>query len=250
MNEMPEPTAKVWQEYLTTGFGRLHPFTPQEYALYARYFRKNYSPYLPPDRDAAVLDVGCGPGHFLYYLHGEGYRAYKGIDLSRECVEMCRRQGLNARQADAFEHLAERAGTLDAIVCNDVLEHLPKERGFRFVEHCRAALKEEGVLIVKVPNSACPIVGARARYSDITHETGFTAHSLRTLLLCGGFGVVEVYEPDIYVTRNPLANVAARAAFCALTVGFKLLFRLYGVATRELMTKHIFAVARRSSRGE
>jgi 2-polyprenyl-3-methyl-5-hydroxy-6-metoxy-1,4-benzoquinol methylase len=244
MSPQSEPTDKVWQEYLSTGFGRLHPCTPQEYALYARYYGKNYGPFLPADRGAAILDVGCGPGHFLHYLRSRGYSAYEGIDLSPECVEVCRGQGLAAQQADAFEYLAAHRGALDAIVCNDVLEHMPKERGFRFAEQCRAALKEGGVLIIKVPNSAAPIVGARARYSDITHETGFTAHSLRTLLLISGFRQVDVREPDIYVTRNPLANVAGRAAFCVMSAGFRVLFRLYGIATRELMTKHIFAVAR------
>ena len=164
MSEQPDLRAKVWREYMTSGFGLLHACTPQEYARYARYYGKNYGPFLPADRAAAILDIGCGPGHFLFYLQGQGYSAYEGIDLSPECVEVCRSQGLRAQQADAFEYLAARRGALDAIVCNDVLEHLPKDLGFRLAEQCRAALKPGGVLIIKVPNSAAPIVGARARY--------------------------------------------------------------------------------------
>ena len=32
----------------------------------------NYTPWLPADRDAAVLDVGCGPGRVLAFLAARG----------------------------------------------------------------------------------------------------------------------------------------------------------------------------------
>ncbi len=234
---------KVLTDYVTTGFGELHSCSPDEYELYCRYFARNYNRHLPSDRAAAILDVGCGPGHFLYYLKKRGYTNYLGIDLSEECLEVCRQNQLRASKADAFEYLAAKAGTFDAIVSNDLFEHLPKDRGFALAELCRKALKEGAPLIVKVPNSACPVVGARARYSDITHEMGFTAHSLRTLLLVSGFTEVEVFSPDIYVTRNPVANLAGKALFALVTAVFRVLYYLYGVRTKELMTKHIIAVA-------
>ena len=237
--------SKVYDSYISRGFGEVHGFSPREYQLYFRYFSKNYDRYMPQAKDAVILDVGCGGGDFLYYLRKRGYTNCQGIDFSDECVDLCKRNSLTAQRADAFEYLSSKAGCFDAIVSNDVLEHLDKDQGFRLVELCWQALKEDGVLIIKVPNTACPVVGSRARYSDITHEMGFTDHSLRTLLLTCGFTEVHIFGPDIYVTRNPLANIAGKTLFYVVTAMFRVLYYLYGVRTRQVMTKHMIAVTRK-----
>ena len=51
--------------------------------------------------------------------------------------------------------------------------------------------------------------------------------------------------PDIYVTRNPLLNVAARTAFRLATAWYRALYVLYGIKMRHVMTKSILAVARK-----
>ncbi len=185
----------------------------------ARFFRKNYGRHLPKDRAARILDLGCGPGHFLYYLQKDGYTDYLGIDSSPECLEFCRERGLNAGLADAFVHLAENAGRYDAVVCNEFFEHLPKDRAFELARLCRLALSDGGVLLIKVPNMACPVAATRSRYEDITHETGYVDESLRTMLEVSGFGEVDVLAPDIYVSRHSTVNFAARMA-CRLTTAW------------------------------
>ena len=237
---------KVYERYITTGFDEVTTFSPREYELYFRYFSRNYDQYLPHDKDSAILDVACGPGHFLYYLKKRGYKNYTGIDISSECLEVCTRFELNAKKAEAFEYLSDRKGIFEAIVCNEFFEHLKKEQAFSLAELCREALKKGGVLIVKVPNTACPVVGSRARYSDITHEMGYTDHSLRTVLLAVGFQNVQVFGPDIYVTQNAVANVVGKVLFHAVTAMFRCLYILYGVKFKHVMTKNLVAVARKS----
>ena len=57
-------------------------------------------------RDASgVLDIGCGRGELLEVLRDAGVAA-RGIDLSAECVAVCRSKGLDAEQADLFTFLA------------------------------------------------------------------------------------------------------------------------------------------------
>jgi 2-polyprenyl-3-methyl-5-hydroxy-6-metoxy-1,4-benzoquinol methylase len=240
--------AKVFRTYLHSGFGEVHSLSARERALYCRFFRKNYAPHLPARRDARILDVGCGAGHFLHYLRSEGYTDAAGIDTSPECIALCAEQGLNPQQADAFEYLKENPGRFDAIVCNEVFEHLPKERGDELAGLCLNALCNGGVMMIKVPNAACPVVGTRSRYCDITHETGFTSHSLKMLLTVAGFRDVRVVAPDIYVTSNPVANIAGRCLFGVVTAVFRLLYRLYGVRTTPVMTKSLLAVARPGAR--
>ncbi|MCP5118920.1 MAG: hypothetical protein GY953_49545, partial [bacterium] len=60
-----------------------------------------------------ILDIGCGRGEFLQVLKDAGVAA-RGIDSSDELVRLCRSRGLEAEQADLFEHLAGvEEGSLD-----------------------------------------------------------------------------------------------------------------------------------------
>ncbi|MBM3335202.1 hypothetical protein FJY63_11125, partial [Candidatus Sumerlaeota bacterium] len=43
-----------------------HGGSEREYELYARQWARVFLRFLPRDRSAAILDVGCGAGHCLY----------------------------------------------------------------------------------------------------------------------------------------------------------------------------------------
>jgi 2-polyprenyl-3-methyl-5-hydroxy-6-metoxy-1,4-benzoquinol methylase len=246
--EMKPYAQRVYDHYVSTGYGRIHRFSRTEYDLYARFFHRNYSPHLPESRDARILDLGCGPGHFLYFLREAGYRNYLGVDASKECVEICRDMNLEADQADIQEYLQGQSGDCAVIVCNELFEHLDKVQAFELADLCRTALAPAGALLVKVPNMACPVGANRSRYADVTHETGYTDHSLKTLLQVCGFASVSVYGPDIYVTRSVCANVAGRLAFRIASVWFRALELLYGIETPHLMTKSVLAIGIKSDR--
>lgn len=48
----------------------------------------------PGDRSTRILDIGCGFGHILRALHGNGYEKAEGVDVSFEAVEHCIDSGL------------------------------------------------------------------------------------------------------------------------------------------------------------
>src|ERR1022692_3702971 len=113
------------------------PAQPEfDYARFAERFRGSedyvkkgqrfYLPYFTGRRE--VLDIGCGRGEFLELMREAGVPA-RGIDLSRESVEVCRRKGLQADAADLYTHLADLPeASLDGIFSAQVVEHLPPER--------------------------------------------------------------------------------------------------------------------------
>src|SRR4029077_17629547 len=71
-----------------------------------------------------VLDIGCGRGEFLELMRDAGIPA-RGIDLSRESVDLCRAKGLKADDADLFAYLAAQPdASFDGIFCAQVVEHL------------------------------------------------------------------------------------------------------------------------------
>lgn len=68
--------------------------------------------------ESAILDVGCGAGHFLRELKRDGFTRLTGADpyLREEIHE----PGLNTYR----QHLSEMTGTFDLIILNHAFEHM------------------------------------------------------------------------------------------------------------------------------
>ena len=233
-----------YDDYIDTHLGHVHK---DDYEVMARYFDKNYS-RLIKTKDARILDVGCGMGHFLYYLKKFGYHNTTGIDLSPACIDDCLAKGFgtqaNLHVADMMTFLAEKETSFDLIVMNDVIEHLPKEEIVKSLQLARNALADKGRLIVKVVNSANPITGAASRYVDFTHTVGFTEESLAQVLRMAGFVALEMRAQDIWVF-NPLVNFVGKSGQWLFNNLFRILTLLYGRKTTKIFTKDMIAVAYR-----
>ena len=93
--------------------------------------------------------------------------------------------------ATTVELLGERPGELAAVTATDLLEHLTKPEVLATFDAVAAALRPGGRFIARVPNAVSPF-GGHIRYGDFTHETWYTARSVRQLAAAAGFGPVEV----------------------------------------------------------
>src|SRR5438132_1029807 len=69
--------------------------------------------WLPQDKSAACLDLGCGPGNVLYMLRELGYSSIAGVDLSEAWMPIARQICPNVIQADAREYLRARHREFD-----------------------------------------------------------------------------------------------------------------------------------------
>lgn len=234
---------QAYAHYLSTHFGGDIREGDESFALQERYFRKNYLPHLPQRRDARIVDLGCGLGHFLFFLQRAGYANILGVDVGRQCIEFCQSRGFPVVEEEIASHLDQHPERADAFILNDVLEHQTKDQMWVLLELMRERLVPGGVALIKVPNVAHPLLGASSRYLDITHELGFTENSLEQVLLMAGFADVRVFGPDIYVTTNPLVNVTARATAGLLDRLFSFLFKFYGRTETTIFRKNIVAVA-------
>ncbi|MCP5116346.1 MAG: methyltransferase domain-containing protein [bacterium] len=139
-----------------------------------------------------ILDIGCGRGEFLQVLKDAGIAA-RGIDSSEELVRMCKGKGLEAEQADLFEHLRALPGaSLDGIFCAQVIEHLPPHRVPEFVQLAAEALEPNGLLAIETPNPECLAIFATHFYLDPTHTRPIPAPLLAFYLEESGFGHIDV----------------------------------------------------------
>ncbi|HXX69679.1 MAG TPA: class I SAM-dependent methyltransferase [Polyangiaceae bacterium] len=190
-------TEKVLARYRTSGFSDTDRGAVDEgYGALLRW--------LPADRAARILDLGCGGGEFLDFLRRAHYVRAEGIDVSPEQVERCRARGLErvGQSSDSRAFLRAHPRAFDAVVMNDVLEHIPKAQCIDTLEDIRGALVKGGTLLVKVPNAA-NVFGLVARYLDFTHEIAFTEHSLRQVLLAAGYADVEVGGLNVALEMRP-----------------------------------------------
>jgi len=90
-----------------------------------RYIRKSFGNFLPIDKGASILEIGCGFGACLKSLAELGYSNCSGIDLSDEqiryAIDVLKLN--NVQKVDAIEFLRTKANTFNCILALDFLEH-------------------------------------------------------------------------------------------------------------------------------
>ena len=212
------------------------------YRTFGQFYKVNYGRHLPPEKDASILVVSCGPGYFVNYLNDRGYTTVLGIDSDAEKVEHGRRRGLNCRYGTAFEELERAPGPFDVVICEQELNHLTKSEMVEFLELVWSKLRPGGRILCHGLNGANPIVGAETLAQNFDHFNTFTSYSLEQVLELAGFDRIETYGLHLYVFYMNPFNYVAWAVSGTLSVLFRGLFILYGKSNR-IFTKKIAAVA-------
>jgi SAM-dependent methyltransferase len=182
-----------YKRYLSLGMARATKTDEFTLRQFRAIYKVNQGRFLPEKRDAAVLDIGCGMGHFLDYLKHENYTNIHAIDIGEEPAEFCRKNfSSNVRhEPDPVKYLKDHYRKFEAITMNHVIEHLYKSELFPYLDAVREALVPGGVYIAATPNMAA-ITGCMMRYANLTHEVGFTEFSMQSLLEAAGFERVTV----------------------------------------------------------
>jgi nucleoside-diphosphate-sugar epimerase/2-polyprenyl-3-methyl-5-hydroxy-6-metoxy-1,4-benzoquinol methylase len=218
------------------------------YASFGQFYRANYLEHVPPDKDANILVISCGPGYFVNLLKDEGYSRVFGIDSDPEKVRFAEDKGLNCRVERAFPYLKNTQEIYDVIFCEQEINHLTKDEIIEFLNLCWNRMRDNGTLIVHCLNGANPITGAEALAQNFDHYNTFTDYSLRQVIGYCGFGETRVIPLNLYVFRNNPFNYVAMIAAGLLSVFFRFSFMLYG-KHNKIFTKKIAAVSRKQNIG-
>ena len=168
--------------------------------LYRRFF---LYPLLNRHIAGTALDVGCGLGDMLRFRPNT-----VGADVNPHSVDYCRSQGLDAHLIENGR-LPFAAGSFDAVVLDNVLEHVPTPHAL--LDEIRRVLKRGGRAIVGVP-------GERGYASDPDHKVFYDESSLISTLQTSGFESVRMLHVPC---RAPLLSRLLRQ-YC-----------VYGVFTRQ-----------------
>lgn len=206
-------------------------------AVYFNRVRQEILPLLPtaPGR---YLEIGCGAGATLAHIRERGLATWTGgIEFSPEAARRAEEKGFDLLLQGDVETLALplEPGSLDVILCLDVLEHLRDP--WAMVARLTALLKPGGALVVSLPNIRhykivlALLFRGQWRYQDAgildrTHLRFFVRESAVELLRGSGLAV-EAVQPH-GLKRWKLKWILNRLLFGALTDLFAEQFLLRG----------------------
>ena len=232
---------KLFSQYYSSIYARSNTFTEDEYERAAKHYEMNLGGILPRKMDARILEIGCGGGHFLYYLKKKGYTNFLGIDLSDEAVELCRNRITSyVEKADAFSFLTNQENLYDAICSSDMIEHIPKDKILIFLTLVYKALKQNGVLLLRLPNMSNPFA-LNNRYHDFTHECGYTEKSIFQVLYMSGFRIINI-KPDQFYGKSMKFYISEIITNFLYTI-MKKLFWYQGFVSPEILSSRMVVVA-------
>lgn len=178
-----------------------------------RYFdtaRTEIQPYLP-DRCARVLDIGCGTGATTDWIRTERSVEWAGgVELDPEAAEQAGSkldQLWTGMIEDADLEVGIQQGSLDLVLCLDVLEHLVDP--WAVVQRVSPLLAPGGRLIVSVPNIRNwkfiwrLMMKGDFHYTDAglldrTHLRFFVRSTAEALAISGGLSLQGSYDANIY----------------------------------------------------
>lgn len=185
---------EVIARYISTSPGIHRPSGAVDRLAFMSAYEWHLKGWLPADRSLSWLDLGCGQGQLMSLALRNGFRAVCGVDLSAEMLLACQELHLDVRREDATEIVhqlpSEAYGVVSAF---DFLEHLPRNDALALLRETRRLLRPAGVMFIKVPNGASPVVGDMF-FSDLTHESLFTPSSIAQLASLAGFSRCDVRE--------------------------------------------------------
>lgn len=232
----------LFENYRTTHFAYNVDYDAARINVENNQLDKNILPVVS-SKKAKVLEVGFGAGHVLKYLSEKGFSNIEGVEISKEMYELVKKKEICtlALVEDTVKFLDKRRKAYDCIIMFDVLEHLPKESAVKHLIAMKNSLTNNGVLLLRVPNSASPL-NIQEFYSDFTHEFFYNPISMEQVLNLAGFIHYEVlpWREETITFRSKFSTISARALnwLTGLLINAS---RLYG-SKQNFISRDILAI--------
>ena len=168
---------------------------------------------VPPD--AAVLEVGSGNNALMERMKRAGHRGiYHTLDPE-------------TRYPHDFHRLEEVRDRYDFVLLLEIIEHLPLEEFYRYLDFVQEHLKPGGTIVISTPNASHLNVLWKG---DMTHVRPYPLRDLFALLTARGFRaemyrihvVEEHYGPFRWIRRR-IAQLLAWILYAEIHEGVLIL---------------------------
>jgi SAM-dependent methyltransferase len=145
-----------------------------------------------------AADIGAAAGGNVRILEQLGWRPL-AFEYSQIGADLAKSRGLTVARADAH-HLPLASGSMGAVTCLDVLEHLQDDG--QAARELRRILWPDGVLVVAVP--ADPALWS-AHDEAVNHLRRYTRETLDEVLTGAGLTVQRLWSWNVLM--RPLAAI-------------------------------------------
>ncbi|MEG1571924.1 MAG: class I SAM-dependent methyltransferase [Bacteroidales bacterium] len=152
------------------------------------------------NKEAKILDIGCGNGGILFALKQKGFSNIMGFDPSLNCVKTIREKGIKAVQGNLFEKtLSEQ---FDFIILSHVFEHICDLS--TAVDNVHSLLDEKGCVYIETPNAAqyTDFYIVPYYYFDTEHINHFDTDAHRNLFEKHHFKYIASATKTMTVAEN------------------------------------------------
>lgn len=240
---MTDYRAKIYENY-ETKFNRIIDDVDENslISLYEHYDVKLF-PFLKEyDSNTKILELGCGPGYLIKYLKQKGFNNLTGIDISKEQIELAKKNGYNVFHSDVIEYLRQNSEKYNIFFALDFIEHFTKDELFEMFRLIHTDMLEGGLLIIRTPN-ADGLFPNRIIYGDLTHQTIFNQNSLSQILNYSGFTKQTFFE-NSPVPKN-LKGIVRTILWKIIKLPFKIIRIVETGAAESLWTQDIYCVVKK-----
>ena len=172
------------------------------YTSLFKFYKHNYLPHVPADKNSNILVISCGPGYFVDMLNRHGYNNVLGIDSFADKIDLSKKRGLNCKQSNAFDFLETSDESYDLIFCEQELNHLTKDEIIEFLKLANSKINPGGKLISHALNGANPITGSEALAQNFDHYNTFTEYTMKQVLSYTGFVCVLEKPCQLCIDSN------------------------------------------------
>jgi 2-polyprenyl-3-methyl-5-hydroxy-6-metoxy-1,4-benzoquinol methylase len=160
---------------------------------------------LPANKNAKIVDLGCGFGTFVKPAIDAGYTNITGYDISQEQVNVAHKLGLKTVHHCSIEDYFAKGEKVDVIVGLDIIEHFTKDELIEFLNSVKKCLNPGGKAIFRTPNMDAPQTSVYA-YGDVSHEVFLNKSSALQIMSAMGFSTTEVFG-GLLRNTNPLKEI-------------------------------------------
>lgn len=160
---------------------------------------------LPTNKNAKIVDLGCGFGTFVKPALDAGYTDVTGYDISEEQVAIAHQLGLKSVQHSSISDYFAKGEKVDVIIGLDIIEHFTKDELLAFLKAVKNSLNPGGKAIFRTPNMDAPQTSVYS-YGDISHEVFLNKSSALQVMSASGYRKTEVFG-GLLRNRHPLKEI-------------------------------------------
>lgn len=230
-----------WKGWLDVQFGAVSNGHDAYYSLQLKELR------LQNLTGKRIVEIGFGNGEFAAWAISRGAR-YAGTEIQSKLVVAAEKIGIEAYSGELPLDSIFEVGSIDCIVAFDVFEHFAIEELTDLLLQCKRVLKNEGVIVGRIPSGDSPFSGAIQR-GDITHQVALGSSALQQLAYKVGLEVDQIREPAFPLNSGGFYSLIRRSWVVLLRNAFFAFIRhiIMGNGNAILTPNLVFSMMKKCS---